>query len=282
MKQKTLLLLAFVIVCLVPGFAQEQPFYFAMIADTQLGMHAEDRNFEQETVNYEFAVASLNRLKPEFVVILGDLVNQEGNTEQIREFLRISRKMDPSIPVYYVAGNHDVGRVPTPELLAAYRETFGRDYYSFREGPVYGIVLNSSLMVAPQNVKADYEEQLSWLKKELETARKSDAGRIVVFQHHPYFLEDVNEADSYGNIPLERRRVMLEILHEYDVQYVFAGHIHSHSIVKDGRLDLVAVGPVAIPFGEHGSGIMLAAVTAEGLQYRYYGFGRLPNEPTTE
>ena len=282
MKQKTIFLLAFFFICLVPGFGQEQPFYFAMIADTQLGMHAGDRNFEQETVNYEFTVASLNRLKPEFVVILGDLVNQEGNTEQIREFLRISRKIDPFIPVYYVAGNHDVGRVPTPELLAAYRETFGRDYYSFREGPIYGIVLNSSLMVAPQNVEDDYEAQLSWLKKELETAKKSEASQIIIFQHHPYFLEDVNEADSYGNIPLERRQVMLKILHEYDVQHVFAGHIHSHSIVKDGELDLVAVGPVAIPFGEHGSGIMLAAVTAEGLQYRYYGFSRLPNELTIE
>lgn len=282
MKQKTVLLLALFILCLVPGFGQEQPYYFAMIADTQLGMHAGDKNFEQETANYEFAVATLNRLKPEFVIILGDLVNKEGDTDQIREFLRISRKIDPSIPVYYVAGNHDVGRVPTPELLAAYRETFGRDYYSFREGPIYGIVLNSSLIIAPQNVESDYEAQLSWLKKELETARDSDAQHIIVFQHHPYFLEEASEADSYGNVPLARRQAFLGILHDHDVHYVFAGHIHSHSILKDGNLDMVAVGPVAMPFGEHGSGIMLAAATAEGVQYRYYSFSKLPNVLTIE
>ena len=45
---------------------------------------------------------------------------------------------------------------------------------------------------------------------------------------------------------------------------------------------MVAVGPVAMPFGEHGSGIMLAEATAEGIQYRYYGFGKLPNVLTIE
>jgi len=282
MKQKAALLLALFIVCLVPGFGQEQPFYFAMIADTQLGMHAGDRNYDQETVNYEFAVASINRLKPEFVIVLGDLVNKEGDKEQIREFLRISRIIDPFIPLYYVAGNHDVGAEPTPELLAAYRKAIGRDYYSFREGSIYGIVLNSSLMIAPQNVESEYDSQLAWLEKELETAKESDARHIIVFQHHPYFLEDAKEADSYGNVPLERRQSMLKLFHEYDVRHVFAGHVHSHSVGKDGDLDMVAVGPVAIPFGEYGSGMMLAAVTAEGVQYRYYDFGKLPNVLTTK
>ena len=282
MKQKAVLLLALFIVCLAPGFGQEQPFYFAMIADTQLGMHASDRNFEQETASYEFAVATINRLKPEFVIVLGDLVNREEDREQIHEFLRISRKIDPFIPLYYVAGNHDVGRVPTPELLAAYRKIFGRDYYSFREGPIYGIVLNSSLMVAPQKVEAEYDAQLSWLMEELETAKKSDARHIIVFQHHPYFVEDAKEADAYGNVPLERRQAMLELLHSYGVHYVFAGHVHTHSIGKDGDLDMVAVGPVAMSFDEHGSGMMLAAVTAAGVQYRYYGFNKLPNVLTTK
>jgi 3',5'-cyclic AMP phosphodiesterase CpdA len=282
MKQKAVLLLALFIVCIVPGFGQEQPFYFVMIADTQLGMHASDRNFEQETASYEFAVATINRLKPEFVIVLGDLVNKVEDEGQIREFLRISRKIDPFIPLYYVAGNHDVGNIPTPELVAAYRKIFGRDYYSFREGLIYGIVLNSSLMVAPQNVEADYDAQLSWLKKELETAKNSDSRHIIVFQHHPYFLEDAKEADSYGNVPLKRRQAVLDLLHDYGVHYVFAGHVHTHSIGKDGDLDMVAVGPVAMSFDVHGSGMMLAAVTPEGVQYRYYGFNRLPNVLTTK
>ena len=282
MKQRVLLLLSLFIVCIIPGFAQEQPFYFAVIADTQLGMHASNRNFEQETASYEFAVATINRLKPEFVIVLGDLVNKEGDTDQIREFLRITRKIDPFIPVHYVAGNHDVGAVPTPELLAAYRRTFGSDYYGFREGPVYGIVLNSSVMIAPQKTQAEYDSQLSWLKKELETAKETGARHVIVFQHHPFFLEDAKEADAWGNVPLERRQVLLDLLHDYGVKAVFAGHVHSHSVAKDRDLEMVAVGPVAMPFDEYGSGMMLVAVAADGIQYRYFDFGKLPNTLTTK
>jgi 3',5'-cyclic AMP phosphodiesterase CpdA len=282
MKQRVLLLLALFIVCTGPGFAQEQPFTFAVLTDTQLGMHASNRNFEQETASYDFAVATINRLKPEFVIVLGDLVNKEGDTDQIREFLRITRKIDPFIPVHYVAGNHDVGGAPTPESLAAYRKIFGRDYYAFREGPVYGIVLNSSLMMAPQKAEAEYEEQLSWLKKELQTAGESAAHPVIVFQHHPFFLKDAKEEDSWGNVPLERRQVLLDLLHDNGVNNVFAGHVHSYSAAKDKDLEMVAVGPVAMPFGEYGSGMMLVAVSADGIQYRYFDFGKLPNTLTTK
>jgi 3',5'-cyclic AMP phosphodiesterase CpdA len=277
MRQKATVLLPFLIFLLIPGFGQEQPFYFIAITDTQLGMYTADKNFEQETANYEFAVATVNRLKPEFVIVLGDLVNKVGDAEQIHEFWRISRKIDPSIRTYYVAGNHDVGPAPTPETLAAYRKNVGRDYYSFREGPIYGIVLDSSLVHSPQNAEAEYQAQLAWLKKELEAAKASGTGQIIVFQHHPYFLKDAKEPDAFGNVPLERRRAMLELLHKYDVRYVFAGHIHSNSIGKDGDLEMVAVGPVSMPFGKDGSGMLVAAVIAAGVQYNYYDFGHLPN-----
>jgi 3',5'-cyclic AMP phosphodiesterase CpdA len=282
MKHRTFLALAVLLLCFVPGISQDPPYYFALITDTQMGMHASDRNFEQETVNYEFAVGTINRLKPEFVVILGDLVNKDGDPGQIGEFLRISHRIDPSIPVYYVAGNHDVGRVPTPESLAAYRDIFGPDYYSFRRGPVYGIVLNSSLLVAPQMAEAESAAQLSWLKSELEKAKSSGAGQTIVFQHHPFFVKEANEEDAYMNVPLERRKVVLDLLHDQKVRYVFAGHIHSHSVAKDGEMEMIAVGPVAIPFGEHGSGVMLAAAAADGVEYRYFDFGKIPNTLSVE
>jgi hypothetical protein len=50
-----------------------------------------------------------------------------------------------AISLYNIAGNHDVGNIPTPENLAACRQTFGKDYYSFRKGPMEGILLDSSI-----------------------------------------------------------------------------------------------------------------------------------------
>src|SRR5436190_19463137 len=91
-----------------------EPFFFIQLSDPQFGMSTTNRDFAQETANFEFAVATVNRLRPAFVVITGDLVNQPGDTAQIAEYQRIVRRVDSTIPVYNVVGNHDIENVPTP------------------------------------------------------------------------------------------------------------------------------------------------------------------------
>jgi 3',5'-cyclic AMP phosphodiesterase CpdA len=277
MKNIKVLLLVLLFALAIPALGQE-PTYFMMLTDTQMGLHASDKNFVQETANFEFAVATVNRLKPAFVVILGDLINKTGDAEEIKEFQRISKTIDASIPTYLVAGNHDIGHVPTVEGVAAYRKNFGRDYYSFRAGPVYGIVLDSGLICEPKNVSSEYAEQLSWLKEELERAKTAGAPEIIVFQHHPYFVKEANEPDQTFNIPGERRKQFLDLLHSYGVRYVFAGHTHKNYVAKDGDLEMTATGPVGMPFAEDGSGIRIAAVTPAGVLHRYYDFGKLPSK----
>jgi len=277
MKSKWAILFTLLIVVVIPGFGQEQPFSFIMLTDTQFGMYAQDKDFIRETANYEFAAATVNRLKPGFVIVLGDLVNKEGDPDQIREFLRISGEIDRSIPLYYVAGNHDVGHEPTSQTIAGYRKNIGRDYYSFRAGPVYGIVLNSSVIIAPQKAEAEYNEQNAWLKKELETAKSSGAPHVIVFQHHPIFTDNVNERDQWGNFPMERRRQLLDLLHNAGVRYVFAGHVHKNITVRDGDLEMTACAPVAMPFGEDGSGLRLAIITSKSLQTKYFDFSKMPD-----
>ena len=60
---------------------------------------------------------------------------------------------------------------PTPATLAAYREEFGPDYYSFRSGDLEGFVLNSSLIAAPEKAPAEADRQEAWLKAELAKPR---------------------------------------------------------------------------------------------------------------
>lgn len=118
---------------------------FIQMSDPQFGMFTKDASFEHETVNFEFAIATANRLEPAFVVITGDLINKGGDAAQAAEFQRISAKLDPKIRLFSIPGNHDVGNEPTAESLALYRERFGKDYYSFRIGDIAGFVLNSNL-----------------------------------------------------------------------------------------------------------------------------------------
>ncbi len=48
------------------------PFFFIQLTDPQFGMFTGNGGVEQETANFEFAVATANRLKPAFVVVTGD------------------------------------------------------------------------------------------------------------------------------------------------------------------------------------------------------------------
>ena len=108
----------------VSTFAAE-PFFFIQLSDPQFGMFTNNKDFVQETANFEFAVASINRLKPAFVVITGDLVNKPGDRAQIAEFHRIAAKVDPKIRVYNVVGNHDISNSFMGKL---WQEKFGRRY----------------------------------------------------------------------------------------------------------------------------------------------------------
>jgi serine/threonine-protein phosphatase CPPED1 len=276
MKRYVLALMALVLWGALGGYGQNGPLWFIAITDPQFGMYTADKDFAQESANYEFAIAGANRLRPAFVIVLGDLVNKASDRLQMREYHRISRKLDRSIHLYHVAGNHDLGNEPTTGSLAAYRRNFGRDYYSFRAGPVYGIVLNSPLIFAPQHAMRDYLEQDSWLRKELEAAKASRAQEIVLFMHHPLFLKDPQESDRYENLPLERRRPLLELFHRCGIRHIFSGHTHKNVIARDGLLEVIATGPVGKPLGQDGSGIRISQVTADGLEHRYYDFGFIP------
>lgn len=251
--------------------------FFVQLADMQFGMFSSDRDFAQETVNYEFVVANINRIRPRFVVICGDLINKVGDAAQTAEYLRITAKIDPSIPVYAVPGNHDVGNEPTPETLAYYRQHFGPDHYSFVQGSLYGIVLNSGVISAPGNVQKAAAEQEVWLRAELAKARSTGARHIVVFQHHSWFLEKAEEPNQYFNIPLEQRRHYLDLLKGAGVRYIFAGHYHRNAYGRDGDLEMITSGPVGQPLGTDPSGIRIVTVKDTGLEHRYYTLGNIPN-----
>ncbi len=239
-------------------------------------MYEENRGFVQETANFEYAIATANRLHPAFVVVTGDLINRAGDPMQAAEYKRIAAKLNNGIPLYNVPGNHDVGNDPTPESLAAYRERFGPDYYTFRAGDMVGIVLDSSLIARPAKAPAEAAKQEAWLRAELEKARQG-AARVIVFQHHPWFLKDANEPDQYFNIPKPIRMRYLALLHHYGVEWVFAGHYHRNETGLDGSLHMVTTGAVGKPLDGARSGLRVVSVGAAGVTHQYYEFGDIPN-----
>lgn len=194
-------------------------FSFAVIGDQQLGMVELDR----DTRSFAMIAAALDRLappaRPRFVLVAGDLVNSAGNREQLRRFAEA--KAGFRMPVWLVPGNHDVardGRTLSPELVAAFRREIAPDRFAFAEGGCFFIGLDSQLWTSA----ADAAEQLEWF-----AGRLGEAGGkpIFVLQHHPLYLDTVDEPDSYWNTPGRWRERLLALIERWHVRAVLTGHL---------------------------------------------------------
>jgi 3',5'-cyclic AMP phosphodiesterase CpdA len=274
-----LLLSALALLFLIMSFSVSKqaakPYFFIQMSDPQFGMFSENKSFEQETKNFEKAIAEANRLHPAFVIVCGDLVNKGGDAAQIAEYKRIAGTLDRSIPLYSLPGNHDVGNNPTSESIAAYRKNIGSDYYTFENGNLFGIVLNSSLIKEPDGAKPEAAAQEAWLNTALEKGRKSKK-TMVVFQHHSWFLGDANELDQYFNISTPVRKKYLSLFEKYGIKYVFAGHYHRNASGHTETLQMVTTGPVGKPLGSDKSGFRIVTVQGGQMTYNYYGLDSIP------
>ena len=103
-------------------------FFFIQMSDTQIGMSAtlggadnpkraemaarglhpplfeETEGFAFESENCEKAAAAANRLKPAFVVVTGDLVQDPCDEALVAEFRRFAGLIDDGIPLAPGAG----------------------------------------------------------------------------------------------------------------------------------------------------------------------------------
>ena len=265
-----------------PGLTPEKegrwtgPFFFIQLADPQFGF----MDAAQERKNAELAVQHINRLRPRFVVVCGDLVHPEpGKPEyepKVSEFKSIFSKIDPAIPLICVPGNHDLGNTPDAASLASYRSHFGDDYFGFWAGGVRGLVLNSTLYSDPSKSPQDQEAQEAWFARQLADATKNPPRHVLVFQHHSWFLKAPDDKDGYFTIPQTRRKPALARMKEAGVKAVFAGHYHGNAGGRDGDLEMVTTGPVGKPLRKDPSGLRIVEVLAGSIRHQYYALEEVP------
>lgn len=220
-------------VLLVPVFAGESPerntFTFVQLCDTQLGFGG----YEHDTNSFKQAVKQINALKPDFVVICGDLVNK-FNDQSVATFKTIKDAL--TMACYCAAGNHDVGNKPTAASLKRYREAIGKDYYSFEHKGYTFVVTNTQLWKAP--VKEESEKHDAWVIQILKEAKKKHSPAFVV-GHYPLYTKSPEEEDSYYNLPLNKRKELLALYKQYGVIAVLAGHTHRTIINNYQGIQLV-------------------------------------------
>lgn len=253
------------------------PFTFIQMTDPQFGMFESDKGFARETELFDGAVAAANRLRPAFVVITGDLVNRPGDEGQIDEFLRIAGKLDKSIPLYLVSGNHDVIDKRKGPVLGPYRQRFGADWYSFDHRGCHFVVLDTSIM-GRHDAAGDDAGQLAWLKADLRAAARRGPKHIIVFQHHPLFLSDPGQKDDYHVVPRARRRQCLDLFRHYGVSFIFAGHLHYNAYASAEGVEVMASSAVGKPLRKDPSGFRIVRVYEDRIEHEYISLDAAPEK----
>ena len=232
--------------------------------------------FPEETARYEIAIECANRLKPDFVVMCGDMIDSRDEPDQLVEVLRITGKLDKQIPMYWVPGNHDIASAPTSETLARYRQTYGDDRYCFDHFGSRFIVLNSPLLNDCSHVPEEGQEQIDFLKAALRGGRDKQSNHIIVFSHHALFVKQPDEPDSTWAIRGKSRPVVFSLLKEHNVSAVFSGHWHRNNYASDGDLEVVMTGPVGYPLGDDPSGLRIVKVFQDRIDHEYFALDALP------
>jgi 3',5'-cyclic AMP phosphodiesterase CpdA len=258
-----------------------EPFFFIQLSDTQFGLFEArgaapgDGTFP-ETALFEKAIASANRLKPAFVVITGDLVQDSNDKAQHAELMRIAGQLDDDIPLHFTTGNCDVGNTPTADSLRIYREKFGNDNYSFDAEGCHFVALNSSICLDPSEVPDEWDSLVEFLSADLE-AHSSNSRHTVMFMHHPLFGKSADQPDDgVSIIPRERRRVILDLLRKHQASGVFAGHWHRNNEAADGDILMIVSGPVSFPLGDDPSGLRIVKVYDDRIEHEYFGMDDVP------
>jgi 3',5'-cyclic AMP phosphodiesterase CpdA len=236
-------------------------FRFVQLTDTQMGMISNNLNCEAENNLFSQAVNEINKLKPDFVVITGDFVNNRTDSNQLKSFQKIKSLIHKRIPVYLIPGNHDVGQKPNNETLNFYLKHYKTDRFFFTHKGFKFIGINSSLI----NLGTEQENaQLEWLKKHLKGKKP-----VILFTHHPFFITDINEKDKYENIPFAKRMEYMQLFKNHGVIKIFAGHYHKNAIAQYDGIEMITTSAVGKPLGKAKSGYRVVTVYKDSVSHKY-------------
>lgn len=263
MNMKKLVILAFALFALVS--CAEKSYVIVQIADSQLGFDAAVKAQEPgaEYVNdltYEVeylrkAVAKINEIGPDAVIFTGDQVHLSGDAEQWDTFEDIIAGIDQSVCRFHVPGNHDIVVGEGKIDVTPFSERFGEDRFVSRNDGVNIVGINTSLI--KYNDPAE-EEQKEWLCSVLGDSKASDV--TLIFGHHPFFGEDIEEEDGYFQVQKAKRHDYFDMFVEMGVDAVFAGHLHDSRAAEYKGIPMLTTTSAAYQLGDSKPSIRVITV----------------------
>ena len=275
MRKKIISVVCFLLAVFVShGIAADSaPFFFLQLSDPQFGFIDNNKSISAETEAMNKAVTAINQLKPPFVVITGDFVNNSKSKEQIAAYKSMIAQIDSSVKVYMIPGNHDIGKVSRASI-DNYKKNYGETHFSFRYGDCAFIGIDSNII--KEEDKEREEVQFKWLEQELQKTK--DARFKFVFTHCSVFLKRMDEPVNYSNFSLPMREKYVRLFQKYGVNAIFAGHLHNNAYGKVGNMEMITIGPVGKVLGTGYQGMNLVKVYPDRFISEFIALNQLPKE----
>ena len=275
MRKKIISVVCFLLAVFVShGIAADSaPFFFLQLSDPQFGFIDNNKSISAETEAMNKAVTAINQLKPPFVVITGDFVNNSKSKEQIAAYKSMIAQIDSSVKVYMIPGNHDIGKVSRASI-DNYKKNYGETHFSFRYGDCAFIGIDSNII--KEEDKEREEVQFKWLEQELQKTK--DARFKFVFTHCSVFLKRMDEPVNYSNFSLPMREKYVRLFQKYGVNAIFAGHLHNNAYGKVGNMEMITIGPVGKVLGTGYQGMNLVKVYPDRFISEFIALNQFPKE----
>ena len=275
MRKKIISVVCFLLAVFVShGIAADSaPFFFLQLSDPQFGFIDNNKSISAETEAMNKAVTAINQLKPPFVVITGDFVNNSKSKEQIAAYKSMIAQIDSSVKVYMIPGNHDIGKV-SRSSIDNYKKNYGETHFSFRYGDCTFIGIDSNII--KEEDKEREEVQFKWLEQELQKTK--DARFKFVFTHCSVFLKRMDEPVNYSNFSLPMREKYVRLFQKYGVNAIFAGHLHNNAYGKVGNMEMITIGPVGKVLGTGYQGMNLVKVYPDRFISEFIALNQFPKE----
>jgi len=212
-------------------------FDFVIFADPQGGDPTDTTNDSTARIRIhnpfiEKNIELVNQLqpKPAFVLVLGDIVDSQGQKSNFDAMLRFLSKLH--VPVLFALGNHETrygsrfspgyNMRPLTNYLDAQRQIngLGKIGYSFNAGRWHFVVWPDPLR---RDFWQTHPHYFAWLDADLKQNRNRPT---MFFQHVSPLPMGISPMINYSE-EVFVKRTLLDIITRYgNLKYVFSGHTH--------------------------------------------------------
>lgn len=241
---------------------------FVAITDIHLGPEEPFKgiyrklNRHSERLVSEFVERVNNDIKPDFVVSLGDCINNdsqnhilEGDLKSFNFVNNIFSKL--KCPLYHVFGNHDTKIISENKFREITGQSFNQrfDFDDFTFLTLFGREEIQDIGVFPSFVD---ENQIDWLKNQLESAKKD----VVIFSHYPlddqdlvgnFWWENLWRDLNEGAFIKNRKEVRKIFEKSKRVKVVINGHLHWNNMVVHNKIPYFTIQSLIENFNNDGT-----------------------------